>query len=239
MAHALQHPIIGCHPHAAGGRSAPTPWHVPGRHATCASSSEQHTDASAPYSGGGGDAPQCSRRRLAAGALASLAAMPLLPTASAWAYNVRLEDVESPAMRAGARAAAALPRAQRQPSSADCRPPTALPYPACPMDVTQHPLSPTIHPCAAAAPPPPFATPMPRPHGPPHTRPLPPPVALEAATSGRFAEAERLFRVVLAQDPDSASAHSNLGNVHTAQVGGVGGGVGASVSGWVGVGCTP
>ena len=41
------------------------------------------------------------------------------------------------------------------------------------------------------------------------------PVAgLKAATEGRFGEAETLFKVYLNGDPDSASAWSNLGNVH-------------------------
>ena len=40
---------------------------------------------------------------------------------------------------------------------------------------------------------------------------------LEAATSGRFTEAERLFQVFLQSEPDSASAWSNLGNVHLSQ----------------------
>lgn len=41
------------------------------------------------------------------------------------------------------------------------------------------------------------------------------PVAgLRAATEGRFGEAETLFKVFLVGDPNSASAWSNLGNVH-------------------------
>ena len=41
------------------------------------------------------------------------------------------------------------------------------------------------------------------------------PVAgLKAATEGRFGEAETLFKVYLNGDPSSASAWSNLGNVH-------------------------
>ena len=37
---------------------------------------------------------------------------------------------------------------------------------------------------------------------------------LKAATTGRLVEAERLFKVFLTQEPDSASGWSNLGNVH-------------------------
>eukprot|EP00891_Asterochloris_glomerata_P007688 jgi/Astpho2/7688/Aster-x0780 len=37
---------------------------------------------------------------------------------------------------------------------------------------------------------------------------------LRAATEGRFGEAETLFKVFLVGDPNSASAWSNLGNVH-------------------------
>ena len=37
---------------------------------------------------------------------------------------------------------------------------------------------------------------------------------VQAATEQRWDDAERMFRVVLNEEPDSASAWSNLGNVH-------------------------
>ena len=40
---------------------------------------------------------------------------------------------------------------------------------------------------------------------------------LMAADKGRFDEAERFFQIVLQQDSNSASAWSNLGNVHLSQ----------------------
>ena len=38
-----------------------------------------------------------------------------------------------------------------------------------------------------------------------------------AANDGRFDDAERFFKIVLNDDQDSASAWSNLGNVHLSQ----------------------
>lgn len=35
-----------------------------------------------------------------------------------------------------------------------------------------------------------------------------------AANEGRFEDAERFFQIELKEDPDSASAWSNVGNVH-------------------------
>lgn len=40
---------------------------------------------------------------------------------------------------------------------------------------------------------------------------------LRAATEGRLGEAERFFQIYLVEDPGSASAYSNLGNVHQQQ----------------------
>lgn len=40
---------------------------------------------------------------------------------------------------------------------------------------------------------------------------------LRAATEGRWADAERLFQVVLAEEPELASVWSNIGNVHLEQ----------------------
>lgn len=40
---------------------------------------------------------------------------------------------------------------------------------------------------------------------------------IRAATEGRWADAERLFQVVLAEEPELASVWSNIGNVHLEQ----------------------
>jgi tetratricopeptide (TPR) repeat protein len=40
---------------------------------------------------------------------------------------------------------------------------------------------------------------------------------VRAATEQRWGEAERFFQIVLQQEPDSASAYSNLGNVHLSE----------------------
>jgi tetratricopeptide (TPR) repeat protein len=37
---------------------------------------------------------------------------------------------------------------------------------------------------------------------------------VRAATEQRWEDAERFFQIVLQQEPESASAYSNLGNVH-------------------------
>ena len=40
---------------------------------------------------------------------------------------------------------------------------------------------------------------------------------MQAATEQRWEEAERFFQIVLKAEPDSASAYSNMGNVHLSQ----------------------
>lgn len=40
---------------------------------------------------------------------------------------------------------------------------------------------------------------------------------VQAATEQRWEEAERFFQIVLKEEPDSASAYSNMGNVHLSQ----------------------
>ena len=40
---------------------------------------------------------------------------------------------------------------------------------------------------------------------------------MQAATEQRWEEAERFFQIVLKEEPDSASAFSNMGNVHLSQ----------------------
>ncbi len=40
---------------------------------------------------------------------------------------------------------------------------------------------------------------------------------VRAATQQRWEDAERFFQIVLQQEPDSASAYSNLGNVHLSE----------------------
>ena len=40
---------------------------------------------------------------------------------------------------------------------------------------------------------------------------------VQAATEQRWEEAERFFQIVLKEEPDSASAFSNMGNVHLSQ----------------------
>ena len=40
---------------------------------------------------------------------------------------------------------------------------------------------------------------------------------MQAATEQRWEEAERFFQIVLKEEPGSASAYSNLGNVHLSQ----------------------
>ena len=40
---------------------------------------------------------------------------------------------------------------------------------------------------------------------------------MQAATEQRWGEAERFFQIVLKEEPESASAYSNIGNVHLSQ----------------------
>ena len=40
---------------------------------------------------------------------------------------------------------------------------------------------------------------------------------VRAATQERWEDAERFFQIVLQQEPNSASAYSNLGNVHLSE----------------------
>ena len=40
---------------------------------------------------------------------------------------------------------------------------------------------------------------------------------VQAATEQRWEEAERFFQIVLKEEPGSASAYSNMGNVHLSQ----------------------
>ena len=40
---------------------------------------------------------------------------------------------------------------------------------------------------------------------------------MQAATEQRWEEAERFFQIVLKDEPESASAYSNIGNVHLSQ----------------------
>ena len=40
---------------------------------------------------------------------------------------------------------------------------------------------------------------------------------MQAATEQRWEEAERFFQIVLKEEPGSASAYSNMGNVHLSQ----------------------
>lgn len=46
---------------------------------------------------------------------------------------------------------------------------------------------------------------------------LGPQTGVQAATEQRWDEAERFFQIVLKDEPDSASAYSNMGNVHLSQ----------------------
>ena len=41
---------------------------------------------------------------------------------------------------------------------------------------------------------------------------------VQAATEQRWEEAERFFQIVLKEEPESASAYSNMGNVHLSQL---------------------